>query len=300
MPATVSILIACYHAAPFLPAALECVRTQSLDDWELVVVEDGSHDGSEALVRAFAARVSQPVRYDNLGANHGVAAARNRLLALATGEIVAFLDADDLWGPAHLATLVACLRRGHALACSGLELWDGTAHRSLGTYRPRPEWLRSPRRWLYARSFIQTSSCVALPRTTVARVGRFDEDLRIGEDRDYWFRALAGSGTLGCTEEDTCRYTKHAGSSMTRTLRVAEDTVRFLEKHAPNCDLPALRRRLLAEARWNCARLLRHSQPVAARRLGWRAWRTTPWRLDLLLWCTAASLIRTAAGRPGP
>lgn len=293
MPTTVSILIACYHAAPFLPAALGSVRAQRHRDWELVVVEDGSHDGTEGIVREFATAVSQPVRYDNLGANRGVAAARNRLLELATGEVVAFLDADDLWRPAHLSSLVDCLRLGHALACSGIELWDGAAGRSMGTSRPRAAWLLGPRRALFSRSFIQTSSCVALPRATVARVGRFDETLRIGEDRDYWFRALADGGTLGCTNADTCRYTKHAGSSMTRTLRVAEDTVRFYEKHSSAPALPAtLRRRLLAEARWNYARLLRQTQPGAARQLGWRAWRAQPWRADLLLWCLAARLHR--------
>ncbi len=299
MPATVSVLIACYHAEPFLPAALAGLRDQLHADWELVVVEDGSHDGTERIVREFAAQVSHPVRYDNLGSNRGVAAARNRLLELATGDVVAFLDADDFWRPAHLADLVASLHHGHVLAFSGLELWDGSAGRSLGTYRPRAAWLQDPRRWLYSRSFIQTSSCVALPRATVARVGRFDETLRIGEDRDYWFRALADGGSLGFTGADTCRYTKHAGSSMTRTLRVAEDAVRFAEKHAGAPGLsPLLRRRQLAEARWSCARLLRQTQPRTARRLGWRAWLATPWRPDLLLWCAAASLAPTPAPRP--
>ena len=293
MPATVSILIACYHAEAFLADALESVRAQLHTDWELIVVEDGSHDGTERLVREFGATVSQPVRYDNLGDNRGVAAARNRLLQLATGENVAFLDADDLWRPKHLATLVACLQQGHTLACSGIELWDGTAGRSLGSYRPRADWVQAPRRSLYAHSFIQTSSCVALPRTSVARTGPFDESLRIGEDRDYWFRALAAGGTLGSTGEDPCRYTKHAGSSMTRTLRVAEDSLRFAEKHALAHDLPALlRRRVLGEARWNFARLLRRSNPGAAARLGWDAWRAAPWRPVLLFWCIAASLTR--------
>jgi glycosyltransferase involved in cell wall biosynthesis len=296
MPATVSVLIAAYNAAAFLPAALQSVRAQSHSDWELIVVEDGSRDGTEQIVREFAAQVSQPVRYDNLGTNRGVAAARNRLLELASGEAVAFLDADDLWQPEHLATLSACLARGHALAFSGIELWNGSAGHSMGIYRPYAQWLVTPRHWLFTRSFIQTSSCVALPRTTVARVGLFDETLRIGEDRDYWFRALADGGTLACTGQDTCRYNKHEGSSMTRTLRVAEDCVRFYEKHSGAAGVTALlRRRLLADSRWTLARLLRASQPASARRLGWRAWRAVPWRTDLLAWCLFASLPRTGA-----
>lgn len=294
MPATVSVLIAAYHAAAFLPAALASVRAQTHRTWELIVVEDGSRDGTEQLVREFAAEAEQPVRYENLGENRGVAAARNRLLALAGGDFVAFLDADDIWQPAHLATLVHCLARGrHALAFTGLELWDGDTRRRLGFYRPPPGLLATPRTGLFLRSFIHTSSCVALPRASVARTGRFDETLRIGEDRDYWFRALAAGGTIGFTGDDTCRYTKHAGSSMTRTLRVAEDTVRFYEKHARAADIaPHLRRSLLADARWTLARLLRASDPAAARALGWQAWRATPLRPLLLGWCLLAALRR--------
>ena len=293
MPATVSVLIPAYNAAPFLPAALAGLRTQTHRTWELVVVEDGSRDGTEALVREFAAEVDQPVRYENLGRNRGVAAARNRLLELAEGDILAFLDADDLWLPAHLATLLPGLVRGHALVFSAIELWDAATRRSLGAYCPAPALLATPRRGLFVRSIIQTSSCVALPRRIAARTGRFDESLQIGEDRDYWFRALADGGTAACTGTTTCRYTKHAGSSMNRSLRVAADTVRFYEKHALASDIPpALRRRCLADARWTLARLLRRTAPTEARALAWRAWRATPWRPLLLLWCLAAALPR--------
>ncbi len=300
MATTVSVLIPCYNAAPFLPAALDCLRSQSHKTWELIVVEDGSKDDTEAIVQRFAAEMSQPVRYVNLGRNSGVAAARNRLLALAEGEINAFLDADDLWRPSHLATLLHCLQRGkHALAFSGIELWDSDLRRITGTYRPHPELLPTPRRSLFLRSFIQTSSCVALPRSTVTRTGWFDETLRIGEDRDYWFRALADGGTLGCTGSDTCCYTKHAGSSMTATLKVAADTVRFYEKHSRADDIPSgMRTRLLADARWNHARLLRRLDPVEARSLGWRAWRATPLRPHLFAWCLFASVIRRNGTTP--
>lgn len=293
MPTSVSVLIAAYNAAAFLPEAFESLKAQTHRTWELVVVEDGSRDGTERLVLDFAAEVDQPVRYENLGANRGVAAARSRLLALAEGDIVAFLDADDRWAAPHLASLVGVIAHGAALAFSGIELWDGSARRSLGTYQPHHDLVARPRLGLFLRSFIQTSSCVALPRRTIARTGAFDPTLRIGEDRDYWFRALADGATLACTGANTCRYTKHPGSSMTKTLRVAEDTVRFYEKHAHATDIPAsLRRRLLADARLTLARLLLREDPIGARRLGWRAWRSAPTRLPLLAWCLYASALR--------
>ena len=68
---TVSVLIAAYNAAPFLGAALASVRSQTHPDWEVVVVEDGSDDGSAAIVGGFAASVSQNVRYEHAKANRG-------------------------------------------------------------------------------------------------------------------------------------------------------------------------------------------------------------------------------------
>jgi glycosyltransferase involved in cell wall biosynthesis len=273
-----SVLIAAYNAAPFLPAALGCLAAQSHPDWDLVVVEDGSHDGTEALVRSFAgAHPQRRILYDNLGENRGVAAARNRLLSLAQGDAVAFLDADDEWQPSHLADLATALASGAALAISGIELWDGDNHQTLGNYLPPAEWIAQPRRSLFEHSFIQTSSCVALRRATIARTGLIDETLRIGEDRDYWFRALAEDGVLGCTGKITCRYTKHAGSSMTKTLRVAADTVAFYRKHASDASLPsALRRRMLAASLVVQARLVRQSDRALARKLLREAVRVRP------------------------
>lgn len=287
----ISVLIAAYRAERFLPAALASVAAQTHLDWELVVVEDGSRDATEALVRAFATTVApRPVHYANLGVNQGVAAARNRLLELSTGEAVAFLDADDRWRPEHLAGLAAALApvsaSGHsaALSVSALERWDGDADRSLGFHQPTPNQLRDPYRALFQHSFIETSSCVALPRATITRVGRFDQSLHIGEDRDYWLRALSAGGALGFSPAPTCRYTKHAGSSMTRTRRVAEDTVRFHEKHlhAPGLP-PALARHALAAALRTLGRLARRDDPAAARAAFLRAWRLRPLALDLPL-----------------
>jgi glycosyltransferase involved in cell wall biosynthesis len=287
---TFSVLIAAYRADRFLPQALASVAAQTHRDWELVVVEDGSRDATEAIVSAFAAAAApRPVRYANLGENRGVAAARNRLLELAAGEAVAFLDADDRWRPDHLAGLAAALAAGPALAVSALERWDGDGDRTLGVHRPTPAQLRAPYRALFARSFIETSSCVALPRATLARVGRFDETLRIGEDRDYWLRALAAGGALGFSPAPTCRYTKHAGSSMTRTRRVAEDAVRFYEKHLRAPGIPrTVARRALAAALRTLGRLARRENPAAARAAFLRGWRVWPAALDLPLRALAA------------
>ena len=95
----------------FLGEAIESVRSQSLDEWELLLVDDGSTDASPALAREAAASEPERIRYlEHPGhSNRGMSAARNLGLAAARGEFVAFLDADDVWLPRRLERAVALL-----------------------------------------------------------------------------------------------------------------------------------------------------------------------------------------------
>lgn len=297
MATTVSVLIPAAGSASLLPLALEGLRAQSHHAWELIVASADPRDGSGSLLREFAAEMSQPVRHITLGDNAGRPESRSRLLDTAEGDLVAFLDPGDFWQPAHLVTLISCLTRGaHTLACSDTELWDIETRHLLGEERLGSVRAAIPRRSIFIRPLIPTASSVLLPRAVARRTGTFDEALRSAANRDYWFRALAGGGTLGCTGSVTCRHSWHATLEPLALLHNAEDTVRFHEKHYWTDDIPAgLRRRLLADARWQLARILRDIDPATSRELGWRAWRATPIRPVLLAWCLTASLSRRAA-----
>lgn len=297
MATTVSVLVPAAGAASLLPLALEGLRAQSHHAWELIVASTDPRDGSGSILREFAAEMSQPVRHITLCDNASRPEARNRLLDTAEGDLIAFLDPGDFWQPAHLVTLLSCLARGgHALACADTELWDIETRHHLGEERPGSVRAATPRRSLFIRPFIPTASSVLLPHAVARRTGTFDETLRSAANRDYWFRALAEGGTLGCTGSVTCRHSWHATLEPLALLHNAEDTVRFHEKHYWADDIPTgLRRRLLADARWQLARILRDIDPPAARELGWRAWRATPLRPVLLGWCLAATLSRRTA-----
>ena len=88
----ISVLIPCYNAAPYIEEALVSVFCQGVDLHEVVVIDDGSTDGGADRVRAFDDRVRV-----HRQANTGISGARNAALALATGDLIAFLDADDVW-----------------------------------------------------------------------------------------------------------------------------------------------------------------------------------------------------------
>ena len=279
----ISVLIPAYHAEATLAHALECVRLQTHRDWEIVVVEDGSRDGTEELVRTFAARVRQSVRYENLGVNRGVAAARNRLLRVADGAACAFLDADDGWTCEHLERAAAHLSTGGDLVVTGVRTFDLATGKTLARVPPPAVLAANPVAALFAESVIITSSSVVLSREAWRRTGEFDRGLRIGEDRDYWLRAVLAGAAVRIEPAVTCHYAKHAGSAMARTLLVAEHTVRFYEKYFALGAIPSVvRRHRLASALAVEARLLRATDAPGSARRFLRAWQLRPFAIEPL------------------
>src|SRR5688572_8905711 len=130
-----------YKADRYLEPTLASIRAQTFADWELIVVEDGSHDQAEELVATFAASVSQNVRFLRHEKNQGLPATRNTGIALAQAEWVVLLDSDDLWTPDHLAELLACASRSPdaELVHAGSVLFDSDSGRELEVRAPTPE-----------------------------------------------------------------------------------------------------------------------------------------------------------------
>lgn len=273
----ISVLIPAFHAGPFIRAALESLRRQTHGDWELVVVEDGSHDDTAAILLEFARTCPQRVVYHNLGENRGVGTVRNHLLELASGDALAFLDADDTWDPTHLANAVARIEAGADLVVSGVRTFDLAQQRALEKVPAPGELVRDPVLTLFERSAIITSSAVVLTRPLARRTGAFDVSLRIGEDRDYWLRCALAGARFAVTDEFTCNYAKHASSSMARTCVVAQHVTRFYEKYRDLEAVPArLRRHLLADSLICEGRLLRDRDRQRSAECLWRAWRCEP------------------------
>ena len=102
----VSIILPCFNRGRFLQAAVQSIRQQSFDDWELVVVDDGSTDGSGDILMPLLEPLGRRARYIRQ-ANAGPYGARNTGLDLANGEYIAFFDSDDVWLPDYLSTCVA-------------------------------------------------------------------------------------------------------------------------------------------------------------------------------------------------
>src|SRR6266850_34593 len=195
-----------YDRQALLLEALDSIASQTYRDFEVIVVNDHGAD-SGALVEAFAERSARatlpfPVRYDYRPAHGGVAATRNRGVALATGEFVAYLDDDDLWHPHHLKGLVGLLdaRPGCGLVYGDAEICrmervpiDRDA--SDGTGR----WRRAAARLLAVPFDHDELRCddFIVPggmmhrRSLYDAVGPFDETLYVSDDWDWLLRASA-------------------------------------------------------------------------------------------------------------
>jgi hypothetical protein len=181
----VSVIIPAYNCARYLSSAIESVLAQSYRDFEIVVVDDGSTDDTESVLRRFAASI----RLLNT-CHQGPAAARNRGIKASDGEYVAFLDADDWWVPQKLDEQLAEFEKDTAagLVFSDLEVLsdDGMVTPSFLSSRPLAASGYVFDQYLRSR-FILTSS-VLVRRKCLERVGLFDESMLSLEDCELLLR----------------------------------------------------------------------------------------------------------------
>jgi teichuronic acid biosynthesis glycosyltransferase TuaG len=121
----VSVITPVWNAADTLEAAIRSVQAQTLPDWEMLLIDDGSRDGSRGLAERLAAEDPR-LRLLGWAENRGAAAARNAGIKAASGRYIAFLDADDLWRPGKLAVQTEYMARtGAVFAFSAYRRMDG-------------------------------------------------------------------------------------------------------------------------------------------------------------------------------
>jgi Glycosyl transferase family 2 len=192
-PPAVSVILPTYQRRDWVCRAVRSVFAQRYSDWELIVVDDGSTDGTGEALRAFGPRL----RY-LWQENRGVSAARNAGLRLARGEIVAFLDSDDRWLPDHLETVVAVLeRRPDAVLVSTCPRSDVAGRDRAGDAR-----LLDALPLLLVDNFVGTPSGIAARRDQLLAVGGFDEGMMVLEDGELWLR-LATRGPFAFLQRRT-------------------------------------------------------------------------------------------------
>ncbi len=209
----VSVVVPVYNRADLLSHTVRSVFTQTEGDWELLIADDGSTDGTRALLTEWCQ--DSRVRILDLPHTGNPAVARNAALRVARGEFVAFLDSDDVWMAEKLQRQVAllCARPGRQWSYTGFlhvnehgcPLDDGVAARWAPCEGPIFE------ATITGSAPIRTASVVMARRELVEAAGGFDEELVSGQDYDLWMR-LALRSDVGVLDEPLTAVRVHSRS----------------------------------------------------------------------------------------
>jgi glycosyltransferase involved in cell wall biosynthesis len=255
---TFSVVIAAYEAASTVGGAIESVLAQTRQDFEIVVIDDGSSDETAAVAEAIAAedrRVSvhsQP--------NGGPSAARNRGIAVSAGEYVSMLDSDDLWLPQYLAQMGDALAADPRAGFAYTEAWEldeasGRFLKATAMARQHPPAQTLPQERFVAelmqRNFVYNA--VTVRRSVLEQVGGYDEGMTHGEDYELWLRiAISGFGAARvpgplAIKRDSLSSLSNDDAAMAAGVREAYRAV--LERHPASPRFRALAMARLEELR---------------------------------------------------
>lgn len=226
----VSIMLPCFNASSTLRMALASVVAQSLDDWECICLDDGSTDETWEILQD-ASRRDPRFRTEQFIKNQGRGAARQRVLELARGEFLAFLDADDWMYPERLAREVCWLDADiQIVAVSASAAVTDGPERLVGVQRPRgPHAL--PVVAMFERPvpppFVFPTSMI---RTELARATGFDPKFRRSQDSDFLIRALLGKH-YALSPDVLYAYSQASAASLERTLEGYRYRIRSHLRH---------------------------------------------------------------------
>lgn len=244
-----SVIMPLYNKAPYVRKGVESVVEQTFKDWELIVVDNGSTDGSGEIVSEFS---DSRIRMIRLEENIGPGAARNRGVAESTAPRICFLDADDWWEPTFLEEMAGLIERhpdagiygtGYYIVKNGkkrvapIGVEEGFTEGEINYCR------------VYAKTLCMplTSISVCIPRTVFDEFNGFPTDIRLGEDFLLWIRiALMHRVTL--LNKPLSNYNQDVSSAFrgTHNKRYNPDIFmafhfdQFSEEEAQNKDLKVL------------------------------------------------------------
>lgn len=178
----VSVIIPTYNRGWTLKEAVESVLAQDFQDFELIIVDDGSTDNTQDVLDAYRSKIILLKQK-----NRGASAARNMGIASASGRYIAFLDSDDLWMPKKLSAQIDFFKENRdALICQTGEIWIRNGVR----VNPKKKH-RKVSGMIFDQSLslcLVSPSAVMLERSLFDKTGVFDESLPICEDYDLWLR----------------------------------------------------------------------------------------------------------------
>ena len=217
-----SVIIPVYNGARFLPATIQSVCAQTHLPAEIIIIDDSSGDESPAIIQRAIECSATPIRYIRQE-NQGPGAARNHGVTLATEDLLAFIDQDDLWQPEKLARQISVMTRPSS---PGYVITQVEYFLESGNVPPswlKPEVLLSPQ-----PGYIP--SCLLVQRALWAAVGVFDPALLAGSDMDWFVRAQEAVGPPAIVPEVLVRHRIHDNNQSGQLRTVQKDLLAMTRK----------------------------------------------------------------------
>jgi GT2 family glycosyltransferase len=242
----VSVIIPAFNAAGHVRAALDSAFAQSLTDFEVILINDGSPDTAqlEQVIQPYISRIIYLTRQ-----NGGPSAARNSGIQRARGEWLAFLDSDDAWLPQYLAEQIKFLRENPALDmvyCDAILSGDANAEGKTFMQICPSSGQVTFESLLVEQTQVITSGTL-VRRQNVMAAGLFDEKIRCSEDHDLWLRLVHMGSKIAYQREVLLRRNMRADSQGAAAENLLAGEIQSLEKLQRTLDLDSHTSAMLAD-----------------------------------------------------
>lgn len=222
-----SIIIPTYNTEQYIGETIESILAQSIKDWELIIIDDGSSDKTKNIVSNYLSDKRIKYVYQE---NAGVAAARNNGYGLSKGQFLAFLDADDLWLPNRLEKMIGKFYEDSkvGLVHSYMQVINEHSERQPEIYKGKEgNILESLLLWDGCN--IPAPSSILVKREVIDKVGCFDEELSTAADQEFFFR-VAHQYKIGMCKEVLGLYRIHDNNMHQNIQRMEADHIKAYQK----------------------------------------------------------------------
>lgn len=223
-----SVVVPLYNKAPYVRKALDSIVSQTFTDWECIVIDDGSTDGSAAICEEYLNNITHQTSHIIHQKNAGVAAARNNGVAASEGEYVCFLDADDWWEDTYLEEMDRLIQEypdAGLYATNYVYYKPGKTHVALKLGRG---YMNYPEAYLHSDAMPVWTGAACMPRKVFDEMGGFPEGIKIGEDFLLWAK-IALHYTVAFCEKALAYYNNDVPAHLraTRNLHAPEHHMLF-------------------------------------------------------------------------
>ncbi len=244
MSPLVSVVIPVFNRETLVKGAIDSVLKQTYQNIEIIVIDDGSTDNTYTVLRQYEEQYPDKFRVIRQQ-NTGQVVAKNNGIQKSSGELIAFLDSDDLWLPDKLEKQVPLFTNNVGLVYCGINEIDDK-----GNFIRTVSCESGMRGQIYHKLLVRnrmTGGTVVVSRSAIDKVGLFDPQLMAAENWDLWIR-ISKDYLVDYVDEPLMNYRKHAGNMSSDNQFMAAATKNILQKHFPVVPADPILRRVYDEA----------------------------------------------------